>query len=247
MKRVWSKEKRGLPKYFYVKASLLKALRLAGKAMNLSPDTVDDTIVSFYGGKTHEDLDEHVRLVESLEVYSKDASGTWSSSLKKTKQYTPVTTSPIPNHLRRKAISDKDAQVRVMDALICTYFSFTMVNGKLPWTDKKTRSGTVFKFLTFDDSQSPNDHLIVFKIAIVEYRILLRGRARKVRTSHKKKVGKTVTNEISKETEVVSAVTIDGLISEAVSESKTSQIKREVMLADLGITSSSPAGYQLGD
>jgi len=245
--RKWSKEKRGLPDYFYVKASLLKALRLAGKAMKLSPDEVDDSIIVMNRNRTREDLDRQVRLVESLKVYSKDASGKWSKPLKKTKQYAPVTTFPIPNHLRRKAISDKGAKVRVMDALICTYFSFTMVNSKLPWTNEKLKDGISYKFLSFDDSQSPNDHLIVFKIAMNEYRILLRGRARKVGIVHKKKVGKTVTNEISSETEVVSAVTIDDLISEASSDSKASQIKRETMLADLDLTTSSPTGYQMGD
>lgn len=239
-------ETRGLPSEFYVNASLLRALSLMEKAMPFSRDTMDFVIVHH----DKEGLDARMQGVEQVKAYSRDSDGKWSKPLKKTKKFIPDTVE-IPKHIRRLAISDRNAKVRTMDALIAYYIVGDSLLEKphLTWEEGKTKAGDVFYQTSFCDSQSPNDHLIIITCCGKQYRLMLKGVARTTRRMQKKKkkVGKTSTNEMAQDIKVVSSSIGDAVAGESPSRSVNMTKYEGTILKAESMTSSSSTGYQMGD
>jgi len=238
-------EKRGLPQTFYVSANLLKAMKFVAKTMNLSFESVMAAVLYFAGTKK-EDLDSRVQAVKMVKTYSRDANGKFGSRpLRKSKQFAPSTIIPIPKHLRRAAISDKHKDIRVMDALICYYLSSQ--RDKLPWKAGATKKGVEFLSLTFDDCQSPNEHLTVFRVGTQEYRIHLMGVARKTRKLRRKKVGKTTVVEAAKDVNTASPNRIDHLIRKESASGKVQRIMRASELETSSVATRSSTGFEMGE
>lgn len=238
-------ETRGLPGHLYMNASLLKAVRLAAKAMNQDPESIIATAIQCGKGHGKEDLDRMVRSVEKMYSRGWTKDGKWSDPLKKSARVQLPTTVLTPGYLKRKAISEKDSDVRVLDALVCRQLAFT--RSKLPWREKTKQDGTFSHYYwACDDSQSPNNHLVVFTVDTTEYHILLKGVARASRKMRKKKVGKTQAVEESKDTKTVSFEGVDLPVKESSASSKLQRIMRESEVEVSSLTSSASAGYQMG-
>jgi len=234
-----SKQSKGLPSSVYVEAHLLQAMNVANKMIQQSWAKFGYTFFS-YIAMQKADLDTCGSRIKLSYIQKGDRKLKQWQNVQRSKLYDLEKEGKVSSDLKRRSLTKKGGK-RFFDAIILLWF-VTTGGHFLPWSQERMdNKGTRYRSLELENSSSPFDYRICFKVEDMWYLIYLNGN-KSANQKRKRKVGRT--SSLQRSANVPTAVQDKG-------SSGSSLVKRlqAEVLAKAAAASAGPSNRQtqLGD